>query len=149
MTGGITMPDANVYRGSGEKWTPPDARALKPKRSGRGWIIAAAIVISVFVAGFGACAYVGSQLNNLSFGPKVLTPIAVPRRSCPYLRLVRDTALQAGTASGATANIANPLAWDFYAEPLATKLRAFDLSLRLAAAHTPALRSPRLTGLLS
>ncbi len=132
------MPDAKVDREWGAPWPLPDPRLLRPKRSARGWIIAS-IVFSVFVAGLGACEYVGDRPGNLggpiwSTAPK---PIPVARRSCPYLREVHDTALQAGVASGDASNANEPRYWHLYVEALAAKLIAFDVALRTAALRTP------------
>jgi Protein of unknown function (DUF2510) len=163
------MPDAKLDRGwypdpdgspmrrfwDGSRWTvytelPPkwldrtlarfETETVR-KRSPRRWIIAAGIVTAVFVVGFGACAFVASQLptGNFTFGPpEHVNPIPVPHASCPYLRRVHDTAVVAGEASGAARNDNEASVWPIQAARLRLKLTAFDAALRAATAHTPA-----------
>ena len=90
------MPDAQADYGSGVTLAPPGAPPLKRKRSARGCLVAAGVLILVFGAAFGACAFwvsehpiLGGSGNGL-FAP--LKPIPVSHRSCPYLRQVHDTA---------------------------------------------------------
>jgi hypothetical protein len=138
------MPDAEAYPGRGETWTPPDARSVTPKRPRRGWLIALTIVMVVFGAGFGACAYIASQVGNINIGSPPLQPIPVSHHSCPYLRQVHDAAVVAGSASGAAMNESSPRIWHVRSRTVGWDLLLFDLSLRRAALHTPARIAAKL-----
>ena len=91
------------------------------------------------VLGFAGCAYVVATLPrnlDLGFGSN-LKPIPVSQASCPYLRLVRDTAAIAGKASGEAQQETDAITWPRDALLLAQKLTTFDVALSAAAMHTP------------
>ena len=140
------MPNAEAYPAWGETLTPPDAPPPSSKRRGRGCLIALAIVMVVFGAGFGACAYVASRVGNIRIGSPSppLQAIPVSHHSCPYLRQVHDAAVVAGSASGAAVNESSPRIWRVRSRKVGWDLVLFDLALRRAALHTPARIAAKL-----
>jgi hypothetical protein len=137
--GGVTMPDTlqeqldafNRLRVDEGKW------------AARGCLFAFLGLAVAFAAGVGGCAYVAATLSrdlDFSFGGlngEHVKPIRVPQSSCPYLRLVRETAAIAGEASGAAHSETDAIEWRRQSLVLGQKLLTFDSALRAAAAHTP------------
>ena len=124
----------------GSKWTvhyapgPPSGRFAAA--------VAMVIVIPVFMAGFGACAF-GAYVASRSFSiAATLDPIPVPYSSCPYLRGVHDTAARAGAAWATVAH--EPETSRLHAAPLARALSQFDVALRRAEPRVPAQIATKL-----